>query len=94
MRTIKKFKLIHVKLIRTLHHEGVAAANQLSADARDVPKLPRGTLSRANLNRARGPYDWCASKYGSRDKLITTQMKRSFSGARRHSSLLRVSDHI
>ena len=47
MRAVKKLKLVHVKLIRGLHHEGIAAADQLSADARDVSKLPRGALARA-----------------------------------------------
>src|ERR1700688_3866589 len=94
LRAVKKLKLFHVKLSRSLHHEGVATADQLSADARDVSKLPGGVLSRANLDRAGGAYDWCAAQYGGREKLVTTQMERSLSGPRRYSSLLGVSDHI
>ena len=40
VRVVKKLKLFHVKLIRSLHHEGVATADQLSADARDVRSCP------------------------------------------------------
>jgi hypothetical protein len=76
MRAVKKLKLVHVKLIRGLHHEGIAAADQLSADARDVSKLPRGALARAYLDRAGGAYDWGAAQYGGRDKLVTAEIKR------------------
>jgi hypothetical protein len=62
VRAVKKLKLVHVKLIRSLHHEGIAAADQLSANARDVSKLPRGALALANLDRAAGAYDWCAAQ--------------------------------
>ena len=57
MRTIKKFKVVHAKLIRGLHHEGVTTAEELPADARDVSKLPRGVLSYADLNGAASAYD-------------------------------------
>ena len=67
MRAVKKLKLVHVKLIRGLHHEGIAAADELSADARDVSKEPpRGALARAYLDRAGGAYDWGAAQYGGR----------------------------
>jgi hypothetical protein len=94
VRAVEKLKLVHVKLIRGGHYKGVAAADQLSADPRDVSKLPRGTLTRAQLDRAGGAYDWCVAQYGSRDKLITAEIKRSLSGARRYSSLLGIIDHI
>ena len=94
VRAVKKLKLVHVKLIRSLHHEGVSAADQLSANARDVSKLPRGALAGAKIYRAGGAYDWCAAQYGSRDKLVTAEIKRSLSNARRYSSLLGVSDHV
>ena len=94
VRAVKKLKLVHVKLIRSLHHEGVSAADQLSANARDVSKLPRGALALANLDRAGGAYDWCAAQYSSRDKLVAAEIKRSLSGARRYSSLLSILAHI
>ena len=61
MRAVKKLKLVHVKLIRDLHHEGIAAADQFSADARDISKLPRRALAGANRDRAGGAYNWCAA---------------------------------
>ena len=94
MRAVNKLKLVHVKLISGLHHEGIAAADQFSTDARDVSKLPRGALAGANIYRAGGAYDWYAAQYGSRDKLVTAEIKRSLADARRYSSRLGIIDQL
>jgi hypothetical protein len=89
VRAVKKLKLVQVKLIRSLRHEGVSAADQLSANARDVSKLPKSALAGAKIYRAGGAYDWCAAQYGSRDKLVTAEIKRSLAGARRYPLTIR-----